>query len=88
MEEDEREAAMDCMYQFKTQDCNPLNLTDKCKEIYECIEKGPQDVDELEIMAETVKRVSKNLSETMLGPVAMIGLVILLTYIKEKSWSG
>ena len=27
----EKEEAMNCMYQFKTQDCNPLNLTDKCK---------------------------------------------------------
>ena len=28
---EEKEEAMNCMYQFKTQDCNPLNLTDKCK---------------------------------------------------------
>ena len=27
----EREEAMNCMYQFKAQDCNPMNLTDKCK---------------------------------------------------------
>ena len=26
----EKEEAMNCMYQFKAQDCNPLNLTDKC----------------------------------------------------------
>ena len=27
----EKEEAMNCMYQFKTQDCNPMNLNDKCK---------------------------------------------------------
>jgi cytochrome c-type biogenesis protein CcmH/NrfG len=82
LEEAERNEAMDCMYQFKTQDCNPLNMSDKCKEIYACIEKAPQDIDELSMMAETVKRVSQNMSDTMLGPVAMIALVILLTYIR------
>ena len=30
-QDEEKEEAKNCMYQFKTQDCNPLNLTDKCK---------------------------------------------------------
>ena len=28
---EEKEEAKNCMYQFKSEDCNPLNLTDKCK---------------------------------------------------------
>lgn len=27
----EQQQGMDCLYQFKTEECNPLNLTDKCK---------------------------------------------------------
>jgi hypothetical protein len=26
------------MYQFKSSDCNPLNLTDRCKELFECVQ--------------------------------------------------
>jgi hypothetical protein len=26
------------MYQFKSNDCNPLNLTDRCKELFECVQ--------------------------------------------------
>ena len=73
------------MYQFKTQDCNPLNMNEKCEELYECIEKSPKDINELEIFGETIKRASKNLNETMMGPVALIALTVLIVYIKDKT---
>ena len=84
-EQTEREQAMNCMYQFKTEDCNPLNMTDKCSQIYSCIEKSPKDINELEIFGETIKRASKNLNETVMGPAALIGLAILIVYIKDKA---
>jgi hypothetical protein len=38
----------------------------------------------MEIVGETIKRASKNLSETVLGPTALIVLVMLVTSMKEK----
>ena len=29
-EEMQQKQGMDCLYQFKTEECNPLNLTEKC----------------------------------------------------------
>ena len=53
---------MDCLYQFKTEECNPLNLTDKCKEIFECVQKSSSDIDEFEIMTQMIKRTSTTLT--------------------------
>ena len=84
-EELEQKQGMDCLYQFKTEECNPLNLTDKCKEIFECVQESSSDIDEFEIMTQMIKRTSTTLTETMLGPVALVFGVLLINYLRDKA---
>ena len=44
MEEAEQQEGMECLYQFKTEECNPLNLTDKCKEILSCVQESQKEL--------------------------------------------
>jgi len=38
LQEDEKAEGLECLYQFKVSECNPLNLTDKCEALLECIQ--------------------------------------------------
>ena len=68
----EQKEGMDCLYQFKTQECNPMKLSQKCTELLTCIQKSANDVNEMEMMTQMLKRTSQSLSETVLGPTALI----------------
>ena len=45
LEAQEQKEGMDCLYQFKTEECNPHNLTEKCQEILDCVQKSTEDID-------------------------------------------
>ena len=75
---------MNCMYQFRTEECNPMNLSDKCNQLLDCVQRAEMDIDEIEVISNTIKKTSKSLSDTMLGPVALAFGVVLLTYLKKK----
>ena len=62
-----------------------MNLSDKCKEILECVQESQRDIDEMEIMTQMIKRTSATLTETMLGPVALVFGVLLISYLKDKT---
>jgi len=38
----------------------------------------------MEVMAQMIKRTSKSLSDSMLGPVALIFGALLVNYLREK----
>ena len=61
-----------------------MDLTDRCKEILQCVQESSSDIDEFEIMTQMIKRTSSTLTETMLGPVALVFGVLLINYLREK----
>ena len=85
LEEVEQKEGMDCLYHFKTEECNPYNLTEKCKELLNCVQESSSDIDEMEVMTQMIKRTSSTLTETMLGPVALIFGVLLINYLRDKT---
>ena len=36
----EETEGMNCLYQFKTEECNPLNLSDNCAKLLDCVKKS------------------------------------------------
>jgi hypothetical protein len=84
MEEEEKKEGLNCLYQFRTEDCNPMKLNDKCTELLECVQQTETDLDEMEIISNTIKKTSRSLSETLVGPVALMVGVALFSYIRKK----
>ena len=84
-QEQEQKKGMECLYQFKTEECNPLNLTERCEEIVGCVQNSVKDINEMTILQEIFLRTSKSLSETMQGPVSLIFGALLVGYLREKS---
>jgi hypothetical protein len=33
LEEEEKKEGINCLYQFRTEECNPMKLSDKCNEL-------------------------------------------------------
>ena len=71
-----------CLYEFKVNNCNPMNSTEECRRLAECFQTADNVDEGMSLALEFLQKTTRSLSETVVGPVAIILLFILMNNLR------
>lgn len=84
-QEIEHEQGKLCLAQYKTSDCTPVNHTDNCEKLFQCIQSASFESDELAITLEILSKTSESLWKNISGPAVMLVSLAAIFYFKSSS---